>query len=188
MTDTYQDFFTLAANETEGQDFRIICCDRESPVTIVAPHGGKIENQTSEIARVIAAERFNLYCFEGTRLSDNYKRLHITSSSFNEPKCLNLVSRSTYVVTIHGCGGSSQVVYSGGLNIVWRAQIDRLLRESGFQVHPTGHKFPGLNPRNICNRGRLNRGVQLELSTAFRNGPNLDKFANTIAMACDAVA
>jgi phage replication-related protein YjqB (UPF0714/DUF867 family) len=65
--DKYRSFAELRESECEGIDFRICITDRAEPVAIIAPHGGKIESGTSEIATAIAGDCYSLYCFEGLR-------------------------------------------------------------------------------------------------------------------------
>jgi phage replication-related protein YjqB (UPF0714/DUF867 family) len=81
--DTYHNFKELKHNEILNEDYKISICDVGSPVTIIAPHGGKIEPQTSYIAGRIAGDQFNCYCFEGIKPNNNV-RLHITSHHFDE--------------------------------------------------------------------------------------------------------
>jgi len=78
--DHYHSYSELAEHEVEGTDFTITVFRRPfSAVAVIAPHGGKIEPRTSEIARAIAGEDFNLYLFEGIKKRGNYAALHITS-------------------------------------------------------------------------------------------------------------
>jgi phage replication-related protein YjqB (UPF0714/DUF867 family) len=55
-------------------------------VAIIAPHGGKIEPGTSEIAAAIAGDDYSLYRFQGLRDRPR-EELHITSAKFDEPTC-----------------------------------------------------------------------------------------------------
>jgi phage replication-related protein YjqB (UPF0714/DUF867 family) len=41
--DTYRSFAELSAHERLGKDYTIDFVERDSPVAIIAPHGGKIE-------------------------------------------------------------------------------------------------------------------------------------------------
>lgn len=90
MADKYPDFDTLSRNERAGVDFRILVRRAMSAFALVAPHGGGIEPGTSEIADGIAALEWSLYAFEGLKPSGNAD-LHITSTRFDEPMCLELV-------------------------------------------------------------------------------------------------
>ena len=76
----YGCYADLAVAQVEGADFSV-CVQRrpESPIAILAPHGGGIEAGTSEIARAVAGSEFNLYLFEGIRPAGNYDALHLTS-------------------------------------------------------------------------------------------------------------
>jgi phage replication-related protein YjqB (UPF0714/DUF867 family) len=50
----YTNFKELAAYEREGHDFRIRIELRNPRILIMAPHGGKIEPSTAEIAEASA--------------------------------------------------------------------------------------------------------------------------------------
>ena len=63
--DTYCCFAELKNHEELNKDYKISISDVGSGISIIAPHGGKIEPGTSDIARKIATERSNYYCFEG---------------------------------------------------------------------------------------------------------------------------
>ncbi len=90
--DAYTSFVDLAKQQVRGVDYEIeVHRHTASPVAIIAPHGGGIERGTSEIARGIAGEDFNLYVFEGLKSSGNYAALHLTSRHFDEPACLELI-------------------------------------------------------------------------------------------------
>jgi phage replication-related protein YjqB (UPF0714/DUF867 family) len=51
----------LEAGERENINFRRRIRELGSNVTIIAPHGGKIEPETDEIADAIAGSNWNLY-------------------------------------------------------------------------------------------------------------------------------
>lgn len=158
----------MLARSEPAETFRIRCDRRPSDVLIIAPHGGKIEPGTSEIAAAISGESYNLYCFEGRKRRGN-RDLHITSARFDEPQVLGLLSRCDRVVAVHGCAGAEQVAYLGGLDHALGSAIGRALAACGFPVGT--HEDPqlqGVHPANICNRGRRGRGVQLELSRGLR--------------------
>ena len=100
--DKYKNFKHLQESETEGVDYVIQVTHRkDSRVAVIAPHGGKIEPRTAELAEVIAGDEFNLYCFKGVRKERNCE-LHITSPNFDEPKCLSLLKKQDVVVALHG--------------------------------------------------------------------------------------
>jgi phage replication-related protein YjqB (UPF0714/DUF867 family) len=170
--DRYRSYEELRAGEREGSDYRIAVRRRQwSRVAIIAPHGGQIETATSTVARALAGARFNLYLFEGTRAGDNYPRLHITSRNFNEPRCLDLISRCDTVVAVHGCKGPGIRVLLGGLDQQLKRRISQQLRRRGIRCQLNGHGFPGTSSHNICNRGRHHHGVQVELTARTRRGP-----------------
>jgi phage replication-related protein YjqB (UPF0714/DUF867 family) len=178
--DKYTSFKSLSNHEREEIDFRIILKNRNATTTLIAPHGGKIESMTSQIATAIAGQEFNLYCFEGIKNHNNYKDLHITSHHFDEPKCIQIISHSRYVIAIHGCSGDNKMVYVGGLDKTLRQNLASKLKECGFNVKDSGHSFPGEEETNICNRGITGAGVQFELSKGLRYSLMINEFIEVV--------
>jgi phage replication-related protein YjqB (UPF0714/DUF867 family) len=165
----YDCYAELASAQVEGADFTVSVQRRpQSPVAILAPHGGGIEAGTSEIARAVAGSDFNLYLFEGIRNSGNYAALHLTSHRFDEPRCLTLLSACDHVITIHGCRGDTPGVLLGGLDAELKKRVCAAFNAAGIEARLDGHRFRAVHPRNICNRGRRGVGVQLELTSALR--------------------
>ena len=175
MPDLYDSYADLAAGEVEGVHYRIRVIDRASPIAVVAPHGGRIEAGTSQTAALIAADVFSLYCFEGLVSG---RRLHITSARFDEPRALALVESSDIAIGVHGRAdrGDHRTIWLGGLHESLRDAIGAALERVGFKTS-TDHHMQGKAPGNICNRGRLRAGVQLELPMSLRNAFLNDPFA-----------
>jgi phage replication-related protein YjqB (UPF0714/DUF867 family) len=63
-SDKYMSFDALSRAEL-ADAFRIVCLDRGSSVAVLAPHGGKTEVGTSDIARAIAGDDWSFYSFAG---------------------------------------------------------------------------------------------------------------------------
>ncbi len=175
VPDSYDCFASLAASEQEGLNYRIRLIDRLSPIVIVAPHGGRIEPGTSQIAALLAADEFSLYCFESLISG---RRLHITSARFDEPRGLALVAAAEIAIGIHGRadGSDNRTVWLGGLHTSLRDVIGVALDRVGFATS-TDHHMQGISPFNICNRGRMGAGVQIELPRSLRNSFVGDEFA-----------
>jgi phage replication-related protein YjqB (UPF0714/DUF867 family) len=169
LAKNFRSFADLAAAYSEGVDYRTTRLLRPgSTVGIVAPHGGRIEAHTLELATAIAGIDLSLYVFEGMRSTANYAALHLTSHYFDEPGCLELLAACDDVVAIHGCKADGEVALVGGLDHELAAEIGVAMNKAGLDYYLDGHEFPGTHPNNICNRGRRGVGVQLELSAAFR--------------------
>jgi phage replication-related protein YjqB (UPF0714/DUF867 family) len=119
------------------------------------------------MAVAIAADDHCLYLFEGRKPTGNWD-LHITSTRFDEPRCLALISGCDRVVAVHGWQGEDESVYIGGLDPL-RDSIQSHLEAVGIAtgIHADPN-MQGTNSNNICNRGRLGRGVQLEITSALR--------------------
>jgi phage replication-related protein YjqB (UPF0714/DUF867 family) len=169
MADRYKNFVDLASRETENSDFQVRSQERHGAAAVIAPHGGGIEPGTSELAEAIASPDLSFYAFEGLKRNNNGV-LHITSSRFDEPKAVALVTASRRVVALHGehdC--RDEVVFLGGLDKGLRRRIEAELRAVGFVVGIHDDPYlQGVEKNNICNRGQSGRGVQLELSQPLR--------------------
>ncbi|MDE2304663.1 MAG: poly-gamma-glutamate hydrolase family protein [Gammaproteobacteria bacterium] len=181
---SYRGYADLARAQRLGVDFRIHVRQRTGcRIAVIAPHGGGIENGTSEIARAVAGEDLNLYLLEGLRPRHNYHALHLTSHLFDEPRCLQLIAGCSTVVAIHGCAGTDPQVYLGGRDRRLRDRFARILRIRGFPARTDGHRFPAARADNVCNRGATGMGVQVELSEPLRMGAELARIGAVLRAA-----
>jgi len=168
MKDTYKDFKRLSAVEKEGIDFQLFVNKTNSRIAIVAPHGGGIEPGTSEIAKSIAGEDLTCYSFEGIKNKENKKYLHIASTNFDEPKCVEICKISDNVVTVHGAKENGETVYVGGRNENLKHRIIEKLKDAGFDAQEDKTNHSGQDNGNICNKGVKQEGLQLEISNGLR--------------------
>ncbi|MFV0439327.1 MAG: poly-gamma-glutamate hydrolase family protein [Desulfopila sp.] len=168
MTRAYRNFSELASQELEGRDFEIGYRLGAPEVAIMAPHGGKIEPGTYRIARAIAGEHYSFYGFRGIK-TDGNRRLHLTSSRFDEPRALLVAGHAQLIITIHGLRADLPDILIGGRHHQLQKQLVTGLRAAGFSARPaTTVGLLGRHPANLCNRGTSGMGVQLELSKALR--------------------
>jgi len=177
----YRGYADLASAQREGDHYSVTV--RQCPgarAAVVAPHGGRIEDGTSEIARAIAADDHHYYLLEGRRPSHNYHTLHLTSHRFDEPRCLALLADADRVVAVHGCRGDRPQVFVGGRDSLLAAHVTETLRERGIDAQDTNHPFPGLHAHNICNRGRHRRGLQLEITHPLRRSSRAAEVAEAV--------
>jgi phage replication-related protein YjqB (UPF0714/DUF867 family) len=192
MRDKYANFEHLKNGETRGLDYEVQAIRRERPVAIIAPHGGKIEPGTTLIAEKIADDQYNFYSFMGLKDHGN-SNLHITSSRFDEPNCVGLISKCDVIVAVHGRRNVTDpnTVWLGGRDVTLRDLIILNLKASGFLAALAPDlRLRGESPNSICNRGRRKQGVQLELPRALRemlsaDGPRLNEFALAITKAIE---
>ena len=82
MRGIYQNFHALKQSEYPDRDYRIEYRQGASGFAVIAPHGGRIEHGTSQIADAIAGDEHSFYAFEG--LKDLSHDLHISSNRFDE--------------------------------------------------------------------------------------------------------
>ncbi len=169
MADRYRNFAQLRKGETEGIDYRICITERASFAAIIAPHGGRIEPGTSEIAAAIAENAHSLYCFEGLG-NRPHRDLHITSTNFDEPQCLDLIARYRVVIAVHGLIGDRKRVDVGGRDLILANAICTGLKSVGFtsRIVSSG-SHAAILPNNICNKGQTGSGVQLEITKCLRD-------------------
>lgn len=161
-------FADIIRHEREGKDFSVSVVERHSPTVIVAPHGGWIEPGTSELAHALAGEAFSFYAFEGTKPANNYRALHLPSTRFDEPRCIQLLKRSLLVLTVHGCDIPGQIVWVGGRHKLLRARIVEAMKRMAIRTEEGARGKGGMHKKNICNRGILEKGVQMEISSDLR--------------------
>jgi phage replication-related protein YjqB (UPF0714/DUF867 family) len=172
---SYTNFRELADHEVEGQDYRIRVELREPRVLIMAPHGGKIEPTTAEVAEAIAGMDYSFYSFEGLK-EDGNGVLHIESHLFDEPRALQAVEKANIIITVHGqIDQEDEFVMIGGLHDNLRLKIRQQLEGVGFQTRPPTGGLMGTDTMNICNRGKSKQGVQLEVSRKVRDLLRNDK-------------
>jgi phage replication-related protein YjqB (UPF0714/DUF867 family) len=183
----YGSYAELARNETLGRDYRIRSRERsDSPVLIVAPHGGMIEVGTSEIAQLIAGNEYSLFIFEGLKPHGANRDLHITSHQFDHPDCLSMAARSEVILGVHGCIGESRI-HVGGLDAELAAALAMRFSLAGLPVETESQKYPGRHPLNICNRGTRARGAQLEITYDLRVGGARSAIASAVRSAIAAL-
>ena len=204
MADKYPNFATLALNERSGIDYRVLVRRAKPALAIIAPHGGGIEPGTSEIADAIADVRFSFYAFEGLKSSGN-AALHITSTRFDEPMCLNILAYSGDHLhhPRRRQRADGEGVFVGGLDVALGKQIGGALTEKGFDVRehtdPSfravtrktcvigGHPVPASSwsSPGQCERRCSNRSRGPDASTRRRGSPCLStlfvKFSNRAA-------
>ncbi len=182
----YSSYSELRKYQKEGVDFKITESFVESPITIIAPHGGLIEFGTSEIARMIAGTSFNLYLFEGIKSNSNFE-LHITSDNFDEPRAIRIMKRSVLGISIHGFKNDKiELIAIGGANKFVGAKLAIELQKIGINIDFPSTRFKGESLENIVNKSK-NYGVQLELSSRLRenflsNSDRLIKFCEIIRL------
>lgn len=173
MEDRYKNFSELSAKRPRSYkiDFREINDD----VLIFTPHGGGIEPGTTELCEWFAKRSFSFYTFTGR--GKKCRDLHLTSTKFDEPQLLELLRKHKRAVSFHGMTDEMKKkvradIFIGGLDLKLRATIEAELRAVGFLVSTADDfhtsKLSALNSRNVTNRCRGKRGVQIELSASIR--------------------
>ena len=166
--DRYRCFAELKEHETFGEDYTIDIKKGTSDIAVIAPHGGKIEFGTTEMAQVIARPDHTCWTFSGIKKTGN-RILHITSTRFDAPEALEIAAAAQTVMTLHGCQGDTAVVYVGGRHHFLKERLCRFLLQAGFNAQISVKEgLEGKSPLNLCNRCRTGSGVQLEITTEFR--------------------
>ena len=179
MADHYRSFQELAVGERESIDYQVRVHRRQSRIAVLAPHGGKIEPGTSELAEYIAREDFSFYAFEGMRSGHN-SRLGIPSDCFDEPECASLLEHCELAIAIHGVPGQDHDVRIGGGNALLREKLTTMLQAAGFQVVEDDTSS---NTADLCNRP--GPGLRIEVSKKLRDRfvsypRDMDRFVSCI--------
>ncbi len=183
--DTYGSLSELRRHHSEGVDFAIEITDRHSTVAVIAPHGGRIEPTTSEIAAAIAGEAFSYYSFVGL-IPNAFALLHVTSTHFDEERCLKLIASCQQVIAVHGLARADDTVLVGGRDISLRDAVAERLNLAGFAANTVkAGLFSAVSRANICNRGQSGAGVQLEIPRPVRD--DLREYANKLSAFATAV-
>ncbi|MCF7593971.1 poly-gamma-glutamate hydrolase family protein [Staphylococcus warneri] len=166
--DYYASMTQLQRETKEGIDWKKEIRDQGNQVLIVAPHGGNIEQGTSELTKLLAQQGgYDYFSFEAMRPSNN-TQLHVTSTHYDDPTLHQMVEGRVATISIHGAKGDDQIVFLGGAKSVLRDAIQSQLESRGFAVQVPPEYLGGLNEDNFINKNENSTGVQLELTTALR--------------------
>src|SRR5699024_1232773 len=166
--DYYKSMTELYNDTKEGIDWKKDTRDVGKSVLIVAPHGGNIEQGTSELTKLVANNGdFDYFSFEAIRPSNN-TQLHVTSTNYDDATLHDMIQDRTATISIHGAQGEEQLVYLGGYQSPLRDAIQSQLEHKGFVVKIPPEYLGGLSNANFINKVEESTGVQLELTTALR--------------------
>jgi phage replication-related protein YjqB (UPF0714/DUF867 family) len=169
--DRFHSYHDLAAVYVRGKHFNVETKIGSNPsVLIMAPHGGKIEVRTAEIARATAAQDYSCYLFEANLAANNRVEMHIASEYYDVPEALTALQSAEVVVALHGRRDDDdpERTWMGGLDRKLSEHIGGALHEAGFPVLFDPPKFRGIHRDNICNRGVTKAGAQLEIPLSLR--------------------
>lgn len=166
--DKYQSMTQLESETVEGVDWKKDTRDNGTKVLIVAPHGGNIEQGTTEATKALAKKgNYDYFSFEAIRPKNNTE-LHVTSTHYDDPTLNQMIKNRTATISIHGAAGTDQIIYLGGPRSTLRNELETQLKNSGFTVMVPPDYLGGQKKNNFINREDNNTGVQLELTTALR--------------------
>ncbi|MER8186475.1 poly-gamma-glutamate hydrolase family protein [Kitasatospora sp. NPDC094015] len=170
--------------------------------TVIAPHGGGIEEGTSELCLAIAGYHpadlspgpdggppHDFWIFDGLRAAGNAP-LHVTATHCDDTVARALAAGSLNVLSVHGCSparagleAGARAVLVGGLNAAFRRYLVEEFTAAGIRaVGATGQeRIAGRSPENICNRTLLGMGAQLEITAELRRALFAEG-SNTLAL------
>ncbi|WP_054634866.1 poly-gamma-glutamate hydrolase family protein [Thalassobacillus sp. C254] len=151
-----------------GRDYSFTIKENDSETVVSSLHGGGIEPGTTEVACLVSEKGgFTYFDFNG-RLRKSNTILHVTSNHYDEKNIVRISHEKKHHLAFHGCMGKESVTYIGGLNYSLRNAIWSSLEAYGFQVELAPFHIGGNNPVNVCNRTKIGKGVQFELSEGLR--------------------
>lgn len=136
----------------------------------MAPHGGKIEARTGEIAEATAGQEYSCYLFAAKLSANNKVEMHIASENYNVPEALTAVETAELVIALYGRYDDDdfEKIWMGGLDRRLSERNGDVLQRSDFPVLFDPPKFKGIHPKNICNQGINKAGVRLEIPLSLR--------------------
>jgi phage replication-related protein YjqB (UPF0714/DUF867 family) len=182
----------------EGRDYDIKLTEQHGDVAVLSFHGGDIEPESSELARVISNQfgwsryDFSAHPTAGCLAGDSsFTRMHITSTHFDDPAAVDLVGRNSRALAIHGYsddrGNDRGAICVGGSN---SGQVTRFIayinsHKASFTAYPlrainaaagedggSGANCQGLAgtaSKNIVNQaGGGEGGLQLEMNGGIK--------------------
>lgn len=195
----------------ENRDYsvtRVIAKDaagKDATVTVLSFHGGNIEPNTSEISNELSNRYvWSRYDFKAHATSActsvgagtfQGNKLHITSTHFDDPQAVSLVSAQPKAVALHGYsdsrGWAKGVICVGGNDVSARNAFISYVNDKnnaaawnmGSKTYPLtpidattaadgtdcgADEIRGLSGDNLVNRTKSNAGLQLELNPGFR--------------------
>ena len=162
---SYPTMTALLERERDGVDYEIETIERDSPVAVLAVHGGTIEPGTDALARAVAGEAFSFYAFRSL-VPEKGRLHHVTSHRFDEARCVALARRARVALSIHGHDGAPPWVFPGGRNMPLRKIVMDALIRRGVPVR-FAPRLMGLHRKNVVNLPR-EAGVQLEVTWGLR--------------------
>lgn len=180
-----------------GRDYDASATDRRAEVLVLSFHGGLIEANTTEVARLVSDRlSWSHYDFSGHGSSSclggmsNHDRLHITATNFDDPAALKLMAAHKKAVAMHGYsssrGNQRGTICVGGANSKQVAQFITTMNEnkssfSQYSLRPvnsaTAKVVSGANCSGLTGTARSNLvnrasngqgGLQLEMSDGLR--------------------
>jgi len=191
------------SNCRPGTDYEVTVSNTNSPVTVLSFHGGNIEINTSEISNALSTLfGWSRYDFNAHPTSactavgaGTYQgnKLHITSTNFNDPRAVSLVTAQPKAVAIHGYddsrGYAKGVICVGGKDVSARGIFISYINNNAAAWNANPNTYPltpidattaadgtdcgdneirGVADDNLVNRTSSHAGLQLELSKGFR--------------------
>ena len=135
---------------------------------IAAIHGGSIQLHTSDMAKTIAGQKHGVYLFEG-HTQNASQSLYMRSDLFDEPQFSAMANQYNRIVAIHGLAAArGDAVLVGGLDHELAHKILDDLNHEKIAARPYTKPVVAVSRDNVCNRGILGKGVQLEIPKAMR--------------------
>ena len=140
----------------------------KGPFIIVAPHGGKIEPRTEQIAGLLSEELgCACYCFCSGHLEKHRggkgkkDRHHINSHHIEAPQLLVLLGERETAVSVHGLGWQrNDTIEVGGLHSCLRDRLKSALNKNRFTAMDPRHKRRAAEcEMNVVNRCKGAEGI-----------------------------
>ncbi|MER6605799.1 poly-gamma-glutamate hydrolase family protein [Streptomyces sp. NPDC000927] len=168
----YKSWKELTSHEKEGIDYKVETKKERSNWSHVAPHGGRMERLSLELAKTVATERRQNYGALNVLASDP-ERLRINEIYYDAPWARDIVGRAQYAITYHSVvtpnkGDPDVFAYVSGLATAQRDQIIAGFKKLKIFAKVASNEGHSGEAGALVNRTKKKQGVRIELSRALR--------------------
>ncbi len=171
-------FKDIQKNYKQGEEYEINKSFKKGAPLIIAIHGGRIEEGTSELLHAVAQDNFSYYEFKAKAAPDYNPQilqsgyLHLTSHRFDDPDLIQLANKSNYCLSLHGYPATKAKAdfCVGGGNKKLRVKLVSSLTKSFPDLKTCELCCPpyrGLHKNNVVNLCKQ-KGIQIEMSPRLR--------------------
>ncbi|MBD3004889.1 poly-gamma-glutamate hydrolase family protein [Streptomyces sp. 5-10] len=170
----YKSWADLEKNETEGETYEVEAKKERSNWVHIAPHGGRLELLTLEMAKAASAERGQSFAALNVLDKRDSERLRINETNYDAPWALDIVTKTMWGITYHAVGDPvgddpDEFAYVSGLSEGHRDKIIDGFKKLDIFAKVASKEGGSGSDKALTNKTSEKKGVRIELSRALRN-------------------